>query len=483
MSQPWERINNLPDDEQASRDVSVNTLSELRAELATAHSARALAAGWGFSHAGCTTGTRLRMLSFSGVSEPTDLLPGMTSRPFDLDVAVPSESPGPLRRVGAGTSFADLNAALHTLTVINQPGFGDLTFGGVMMVGGHGSGINRGNIASQVRSMDLLTMPERGVTKLVRLEPEPLSDPLQFVRQFGSDPRTAELIVDRALFDAAKVSFGTMGVLSSVVIDTRPSYRLHEDRDVRDLWADWAKIERQVRDPNVCGVHLWVNPYRVGADYKALQSTYRRSLDMKRNERGWGIREADAPFTRYITRGIAKELPFFMPFALEFSFGALEADGVVMPSPEALDFGPPNKMQVSASSVSFPAEGLKDTLEKLLHHFKVTFPRNLVSSLIGIRWVKGSDAPLAPQFGRDSVMIEVPVLNDTEHQQETLQKYVEFAIKELGGRPHWGQRFWMSSQELRSIYGAPQVDAFIAARRRLDPLGVFDNSLTRQLAL
>lgn len=483
MSQPWERVNNLPDDDVPSRDVSVNSLRALRDELSRASVARALAAGWGFSHAGCTTGTRLRMLSFSGVSEPRDLLPGAWSRPFDADLAVPNEAPGPLRRVGAGTSFGDLNAGLHPLTVLNQPGFADLTFGGVMMVGGHGSGIHRGNIASQVRSMDLLTMPERGVTKLVRLEPEPLSDPGQFTAQFGSDPRSAELIVDRALFDAAKVSFGSMGVLVSVVIDTRPSYRLHEDRDVRDLWADWDKIERQVRDPHVAGVHLWVNPYRVGGDHKALQSTYRRSLDMQRNERGWGIRDADAPFTRFITRGLAKELPIIFPFALEFSFGALAADGVVMPSPEALDFGPPNKMQVSAASCSFPADGLRDTLERLLEHFKQTFPHNLVSSLIGLRWVKASDAPLAPQHGRDSVMIEVPVLNDTPNQQETLQKYAEFAVKELGGRPHWGQRFWLTPEELRSIYGAPQVDAFIAARRRLDPLGVFDNELTRQLAL
>lgn len=482
MSQPWERINNLPDDEPASRDVSPNTLESLKRELSYATTARALAGGWGFSHAGCTSGTRVRMLSFSGVERPDDLRTDAEPLPFDIDTAVPNEQPGPLMRVAAGTAFADLNAALHPYTVLNQPGFGSLTFGGVMMVGGHGSGILRGNIASQVRSLDLLTMPELGRVKLVRLEPRPLSDESKFVARFGSDQRVAELIVDERLFNAAKVSFGGMGVLHSVVIDTRPSYRLHEDRDVRHLWRDWDKIEQQVRDPNVCGVHLWVNPYCVGFDHKALQSTYRRSLDMQRNDRGWGIRDADAPFTRYITRGLAKEFPFFFPFALEFSFGALAAD-VVLASPDALDFGPPNKMQVSASSMCFPAEGLKARLEALLEHFKSTYPRNLVSSLIGIRWVKASDAPLAPQVGRDSVMIEVPVLNDTPQQEETLQKFVEFSINELGGRPHWGQRFWMTKDQLRTVYGQDNVQQFIDARRRLDPLGVFDNALTRQLAL
>ncbi|MFT3709175.1 MAG: D-arabinono-1,4-lactone oxidase [Archangium sp.] len=476
-------VNNLPDDENPSRDASPNTIATLTRELVEApRTARALAGGWGFSHAGCTTGTRVRMLAFSGVELAEDLLPGMTSREFDFDLAVPNEQPGPLFRVLAGTSFGDLNRALHPWTVLNQPGFAELTFGGVMSVGGHGSGLKRGNIASQVRSMDLLTVPVRGSVKLVRLEPAPLTDPVAFKARFGPDPSKAELIVDAALFNAAKVSFGSMGVLHSAVIDTRPAYRLNEDRDVRDLWHDWDKIEAQVRDPNVAAVHLWVNPYRVGSDYKALQSTYRRSLDMQRNERGWGIREADAPFTRYITTGIAKELPYIMPFALEFSFGALAAD-VVLPSPEAQDFGPPNKMRVSASSISFPSEGLRATVEALLNHFHQTFPKNLVSSLIGIRWVKASDAPLAPQIGRDSVMIEVPVLNGTANQSETLQKYVEFAITKLRGRPHWGQRLWMTKEQLRAIYGQDNVQQFIDARRRLDPLGVFDNSLTRELGL
>jgi FAD/FMN-containing dehydrogenase len=421
------------------------------------------------------------MLAFSGVSPAEDLLPNVTSRPFDLDPAVPNEQPGPLRRVLAGTSFADLNAALHPWTVVNQPGFADLTFGGVMMVGGHGSGVRRGNIASQVRSMDLLTVPAPGEVKLVRLEDEddPITDPQAFAARH---PR-AELRRDRKLFHAAQVSLGSMGVLHSVVIDTRPAYRLHEDRDVRDLWTDWDKIERQVRDPHVAGVHLWINPYRVGSDYKALQSTYRRSLDMKRNERGWGIRDADAPFTRFVTRTIARELPSLLPFALEFSFGALAADGVVMPSVEALDFGPPNKMAVAAASCSVPAEALKDVLERLLHHFQELFPRYPVSSLVGLRWVKSSHAPLAPQHGRDSVMIEVPVLNDTPNQAETLEHYVNFMVDELGARPHWGQRFSLTPEKLTKIYGSGNVQAFREARHALDPHGVFDNHLTRHLGL
>ena len=119
----------------------------------------------------------------------------------------------------------------------------------------------------------------------------------------------------------------------------------------------------------------------------------------------------------------------------------------------------------------------------LLAHFKEGFGQTFVSSPIGLRWVKASDAFLAPQHGRDSVMIEVPVLNGTPNQDETLERYVEFMVTKLGGRPHWGQRLVLGASQLRSVYGEAAVDTFIKVRRHLDPLGTFDNALTRELEL
>lgn len=486
MAPPPDRVNNLPYEPRPARDVSPHTFDALfravhQAAQAQGGKAKAIAGGWGFSMAGTTEGTRIRTPAYSGVSASDCLLPGAFSRPFDGDPIVPDEMPGPLVRVLAGTTFGDLNASLGTLAVVNQPGFADLTFGGVMMVGGHGSGLRRGNIASQVRSMDLITITAERKAQLVRLEPasDRITDPAAFAAKYPD----ARLIADDELFNAAKVSFGSMGVLHSVVIDTRPEYRLEEDRDLRSLWEDFEKIERQVRDPAVAGVHLWINPYRVGGDFKAVQSTYRRSLDMKRNQRAWGIRQADSPTALWALNLVAGHLPRLLPFALEYSLKTVDADDVVMDSPEALDFGPPNRLPVAAASCSIPAEGLKEQLEALLAHFKENFGRSYVSSPIGLRWVKASDAYLAPQYGRDSVMIEVPVLNGTPHQEKTLERYVEFMVTTLGARPHWGQRLQLSPAQLRSNYGSAAVEAFIRARRQLDPLHIFENQLTRHLEL
>ena len=482
---PYEHINNLPPDPRPSHDQSPATFEQVFdavKQAARQSKIRAIAGGWGFSSAGCTPGLRLRMPSISGV-EPADCLrPRVRSRPFDPDPLVPNEEPGPLMRVYAGTPFDLLNQLLGPITVVNQPGFGGLSFGGVMMVGGHGSGIRRGNIASQVRSMDLVVVDGDFNAQLLRVEAA--SDAITDTASFSSKYPNGRYLADDALFNAAKVSFGTMGVLLSAVIDTRPAYRLEEDRDLRSLWDDFDHIIEQVEDPSVAGVHLWLNPYSFWGDYKGVQSTYRRCADMKRNERGWGIRDADSPMTRKFMKLASKNFPFILPAALEYSLTTVDEDDVVMPSWEALDFGNPNRLLVAASSCSLPADkDLRHRLAALLEHFKKGFGKYWVSSPIGIRWVKASNAPLAPQVGRDSVMIEVPVLNGTPNQKETLEEYVRFVVDELGGRPHWGQRFTLTAQQLRKIYGDDNVNAFIAARRQLDPRGVFDNGLTAELAL
>lgn len=480
-------INNTPGVPTPAFEVAPRTVDEVlravedaangRAPSGTVPSlAKAVAGFWGFNVGGTTSGTRVRVTNLVGVEAPTDLLPDTAPRPLPPNPVMPNEAPGPLRRVSAGTTYSQANTLLAPLTVRNQPGFGDLTVGGVTLVGGHGSGLVEGNMASQVRSLDLVMVNAQRKAELVRVEPasSPVTDPAKF---------SGLLRRDDALFNAAKVSFGALGVVTSVLLDTRPQYRLEEDRDLRWLWRDFAKIEAQARDPAVSAVHLWVNPYATLGDHRAVQSTYRRSLDTQRNTRGPGIVGADSKPARWFSRFVASNLPGLLPWVTDVALWMVTGDDVVMPSPEALDFGPPNKLAVSAASCSVPAADLKDVLEKLLEHFKEGFGKRWVSSPIGIRWVKGSNAWLAPQFGRDSAMIEVPVLQGTPNLNETLEDYVTFMVNKLGARPHWGQRLWLDGAQLRAVYGQANVDAFVAARRELDPLGVFDNALTQVLGL
>ena len=53
---------------------------------------------------------------------------------------------------------------------------------------------------------------------------------------------------------------------------------------------------------------------------------------------------------------------------------------------------------------------------------------------------------------------------------------VETLARGLGGRPHWGKRHFRAAADLAPAY--PKWADFQAARKRMDPDGVFTNAYT-----
>jgi xylitol oxidase len=53
------------------------------------------------------------------------------------------------------------------------------------------------------------------------------------------------------------------------------------------------------------------------------------------------------------------------------------------------------------------------------------------------------------------------------------------AMKELGGRPHWGKEFRVTPSELASMY--PRFEQFRAAVREMDPQKVFRSRFVDRL--
>jgi alditol oxidase len=53
-------------------------------------------------------------------------------------------------------------------------------------------------------------------------------------------------------------------------------------------------------------------------------------------------------------------------------------------------------------------------------------------------------------------------------------------MKELGGRPHWGKHFTLTPEELTRMYGS-NYETFKRIRMELDPTGLFENTLIRNL--
>jgi L-gulonolactone oxidase len=108
---------------------------------------------------------------------------------------------------------------------------------------------------------------------------------------------------------------------------------------------------------------------------------------------------------------------------------------------------------------------------------RAALERHPVSFPVELRFTAGDDALLSPAHGRDSAFVAVHVFRGMPY--EPAFREVEAALSELGGRPHWGKRSFLSAAELAPRY--PRWDAFQAVRAELDPSGRFANAWVRDV--
>ena len=138
--------------------------------------------------------------------------------------------------------------------------------------------------------------------------------------------------------------------------------------------------------------------------------------------------------------------PSAVPYLMDEALKSCVASKVVMPSHEALDFGAPNTVPVHAASLGFDAANADVTLKALVKELNAWTAQNQwISSPIGMRWVKASQDFLSPQYGHDTIMLEVPIMKGTPNAVETLDRYAGYMMdsgtggRTGGSRTRWGR--------------------------------------------
>ena len=437
---------------------------------------KAMGDGWGFANAAFTPDWLVHCL---GLDEML---------PLEEDTFLPgAPPPETLARFEAGITFAKLNKALAKTNraVLQQPGFQDLTYMGCASAGGHGSGLSIQGISSQIEAIELVTLDENNLVRLVRIErTKGLTDQQKWRARYPAP--TFDLVQDDGLFHAARCGQGHLGIVYAVTARTQPSYFLEETRTLSTWGKSWPQVQKWLVDPAIHSVHVWINPYLLEsrADPTVLVTRLARTSATQRSgARGIGVLLGGMnPITELIRLYVSLN-PTAVPYLIEEALKSCVAANVVMPSPEALDFGAPNTVPVHASSLGFDAATADETLQALMKEFSSwTAQGQWISSPIGMRWVKGSQDFLSPQYGRDTVMLEVPIMKGTPNATQTLDRYAEYMMDRWGARPHWGQQNPMTRARLEKVYGEA-VPAFVSAYRTLNPNGFFDGPLSRQLGL
>ncbi|WP_433554661.1 D-arabinono-1,4-lactone oxidase [Micromonospora zamorensis] len=324
-------------------------------------------------------------------------------------------------RVWAGTKLRALGEGLFDAGLA-MDNLGDVdyqTIAGATATGTHGTGLGFGNLGTQVDGVRLVTGT---------------GDVLDISAHHNAD-----------LLPAARLSLGALGVVTQVTLDVQPRYELH-----RRCWCahiDWTLDHLAELQHTNRNMDFYWYPR---SDQTQIRTLNRR--DLGSNGRGWA----------------SPRVPDSEPYGAprEIRSGPVHR---TIPQERDLRF---EEIEYMLPSDAFPACFAEVRRRILTRHRRVSGWRVLV------RTIAADDIWLSNAYGRPTTTIAC--LQNTSLPYEEYFQDMEAVFRQYGGRPHWGKKHWLTARDLRPLY--PRWDDFQAARRRLDPDGVFASPyLTRLL--
>ncbi len=310
--------------------------------------------------------------------------------------------------LGAGTKIHQIGPLLRPrgLALLNQGDIDRQAIAGAVATGTHGTGRRLGNLTSAVRELTMITAD--GST--LRCSPSENPD----------------------VFEAARLSLGAFGVVTSLTMAVRDSYRLHERIWLEDLDSVMARLD-ELFSATRHFEFFWY-PGRRRAVCKSLEETEADPDPMEENrwERvGW-------------------------------------SDEIISSQRDDLH---------TEIEYSLPAEAGPACLRELRSLVASEFPD--LEWPLEYRAVAADDVWMSPAQGRDTVTISVH--QGVGFDDEPLFRACERIFTHYQGRPHWGKVHFLEGERLATLH--PNWQEWWTLRNRMDPDRRFLNSHLRSLSV
>ncbi|TDQ65256.1 FAD-linked oxidoreductase [Actinomycetospora succinea] len=341
-------------------------------------------------------------------------------------------------RVRAGTTLRALNAALdaHGLALENLGDIDVQTISGALATGTHGTGARLGGLATQVVALDLV-----------------LADGTPVACSAGD-----------ALFEAARIGLGALGVVTHVTLRCVPAFALRASERPEPLEDVLAHLDTLFDEAD--HVEFYWFPY--GA--QAL---------VKRNQRVDDPPAPLHPVRRFVEYDVVENAAFGALCRVGRAFPATAvplgrvASGVL----SAREYGDRShrvfttrrRVRFAESEWAVPRARLAGVLDELralvprLEH-PVLFP-------VEVRVAAADDVWLSTAHGRDTAYVAIHQYVGAP-RAEYFAAFGEIAAA-AGGRPHWGKEHHLDAAALAERY--PRFEDFRRVRRDVDPSGLFGN--------
>lgn len=372
---------------------------------------RAVGAGHSFMPLVPTNGTLLSLDAMSGISA------------VDGDEAT----------VWAGTRLGDLGPALAVRgrAMANLPDINKQSLGGALGTATHGTGKRLRAIHGDVTALRLATADGNIV---------------ECSREKNPD-----------VFDAARVSLGSLGIIVQARLKTIPSRRLH-----RRVWLESLEDTLTAAEQR-WSTHRNFEFYAVPFTGLAANITHDET-DEPAQPRG---PETDSQFLEALKA--LRNLFSFSSTIRRVAAKVLLATAEANPE-EAIDDGwkllsTERPVRFNEMEFHLPADAQIVALREVVETIERTRPD--IFFPIEARRIAPDDAWLSPFQGGPRGSIAVHTYYKDEY--EFLFQLIEPILRRHGGRPHWGKLNSLKGADFSALY--PRWNDFLELRRSLDPDG------------
>jgi FAD-linked oxidoreductase len=416
-----------PQSVETPRDVEEVSLLVKRA-AANGQRVKAVGSGHSFTATAVTDGVVVRLDRVAGVREIDQASRRVT--------------------VHAGTPLHELNRALasHGLAMANLGDIDRQTIAGAVSTATHGTGERLGGLATQIRGLEIVVGDGSVVTCSADERPE--------------------------LFAAARVSLGALGVVTAVTLQCEEAFTLVADERPMAVDEVTERFDEFATDNEHFEFYWFPHTDRalVKRNNRLRPDEQPRPLGAIR---GWVEDEAMANAAFGLICRLGRLRPAMVPTLNRRTASMLSARRFSAPSYEV--FVSPRRVRFVEMEYAVPRENARAAFQAIRD--VIDREKLLVSFPIEARVVAPDDITLSTASGRETAYFAVHMFRG-----EPFEKYfsaVEGAMKELGGRPHWGKMHWRTAEDLRPVY--PRFDEFLAQREVVDPGRVFTNPYLEQV--
>ena len=382
---------------------------------------RAVGAGHSFSGLVPTDGTLLTLDRLAGVV-------GHDATTHQADVL-------------AGTRLARMSdeLAARGLALANMPDINKQSIAGAIATGTHGTGANIGALPTFVTGLTLVTA--------------------------SGETIDCDATTKSDIFDAARVSLGSLGIVTKVRIQAQPLYKLK-----RRTWV--APVEEMLEAaPDLIRKNRNFEFYYIPFSGMALGITNNVTDEPETptpvNEDDDGLRELKmiedwVGWSPALRRWIIQKV-----LAGRAAEERVDYSHKTLSTERGVRF---NEMEYHLPREAGPAalREIIDTIEK--NNIKVYFPLEFRTTAPDNIW-------LSPFHQRESCSIAVHQFYEWDYKPYFA--VIEPIHRKHGGRPHWGKLNTLAAKDFAALY--PKWNDFLRLRAELDPEGRFLNPYLRKV--